>query len=240
MRRTKISHWIFILFLVGFIFHSCADSSTSKEDPIIPEEPEGKYAGFDFITVQEYQVSLSTSNIENEALGGVYLEIFTNNPLDTAGVLIPEHIKLRCYKGITNANGVAACKLNPAANTDSLFVLTYHVGLPRLTSVFLNGENLNIAIGGSDETKSVVKSIAKMAVKLDEIPTVTTDNGYYILGDWGKKGLPEYLEDNDDEITNEFLEKVNASLPEGNTLMETHPEYLASGDDANVEMIEEG
>ncbi len=54
---------------------------------------------FDFKTVQEYQVSVSTSNIANEVLDGVYLEMYTNNPLDTAGVLIPDHLKLRCYKG---------------------------------------------------------------------------------------------------------------------------------------------
>ena len=237
MRRIKINQWIFVLSLISFLFYSCSDSSSETEDPIIPEEAEGKYAGFDFKTVQEYQVSVTTSNVGNEALGEVYLEMYTNNPLDTAGVLIPDHLKIRCYKGLTNSNGVIECKVNPAANTDSLFVLTYHVGLPRLTSAFLSGENLNIAIGGSDQTKSAVKS---MAVKVDEIPTVKTDNGYYILGDWGKKGLPEYLEALDDEITNEFLEKVNASLPEGNTLMETHPEYLANGDDANIEMIDEG
>lgn len=240
MRRIKINQWIIVLSLFSFLFYSCSDSPSETEDPIIPEEAEGKYAGFDFKTVQEYQVSVTTSNVGNEALGEVYLEMYTNNPLDTAGVLIPDHLKIRCYKGLSNANGVIECKVNPAASVDSLFVLTYHVGLPRLTSTFLSGEIINIAIGGSEQTSSATQSVAKMGVKVDNIPDVDDDNGYYILGDWGKKGLPEYLEDTDDEITNEFLEKVNASLPEGKTLMESHPEYLANGDDTNIEMIDEG
>ena len=238
MKLTKITLCLSILFLIGISFYSCSDSSPEDDGGGIenPKEPDGKYAGFDFETVVEYQISLTTSNPQNEPLNGVYLEMYMNNPVDTAGVFVPDYKKSLFYKGLTNSNGAIECKLNPPSSIDSIYVLTYHAGLPRYNSFALQGENVNIAIGGSDNLKSSVKT----AVKIDNIPNVDSDNGYYILGSWGKKGKPDYLESANDEITNDFLEMVNASLPEGNTLMNTHPEYLANGEDANLAMYEEG
>lgn len=235
MKETKIIWFFSILLLLGATFYSCTETSVGDVDGDEDlEELEGDYEGFDFETVQEYQVSVATLNNQNGSLENVYLEMFTSNPLGSDGLLLEDSENLRVFKGLTDSNGLVECKLNPSTTTDSLYVLTYHVGLPSLTAAALEGETVSITIGGADVTTS------SSSVKVDQIPDVDTDNGYYVLGDWGSRGLPEYLESENDEISNEFLERVNASLPEYNTLMETHPEYLTDGDDANINMVEDG
>jgi LruC domain-containing protein len=235
MKVSKFTLFFSILFFCGFTFYSCLDDSLDEDNGGEDlEESEGSYADFDFETVQEYQVSVSTLNNQNESLENVYLEMFTTYPLDDTGTLVEDSQKLRVFKGQTNSNGLVECKLNPSTSTDSLYVLTYYVGLPSLTTVALEGETVSITIGGSEVTTT------SSSVKVDNIPAVDTDNGYYILGDWGSKGLPEYLESDNDDISNEFLERVNASLPEYTSLLESHPEYLTDSDDANIVMVEDG
>ena len=235
MKKTKTTWFLSILLLLGSTLYSCTDKSQDDENgDVDQEEVKGDYAGFDFETVQEYQVSVATLNNQNGPLESVYLEIFTSNPLDTDGLLVENSENLRVFKGLTNSNGLVECKLNPSTTTDSLYVLTYHIGLQSLTSAALQGETLSITIGGTDVTKS------SSSVKVDYIPDVEMDNGYYVLGDWGSKGLPEYLESENDEISNEFLERVNASLPEWYPLTKTHPEYLSNSDKTNIVMVEDG
>jgi len=58
---------------------------------------------------------------------------------------------------------------------------------------------------------------------------------YLTLGTWNSNGLPDYLESEGDYIPQDFLDDVNASLPEYNPLPESHPQYLA--DDAETNLI---
>ncbi|NOU61779.1 LruC domain-containing protein [Marinifilum caeruleilacunae] len=236
MRLLKFTLWYFFAICVSIGFYACSDDGTDDNGTVDPPEQPGKYAGFDFKTTQEYDIRLTASSATNTAIDGVYIELFTEKPIDTAGLFVPNYEKVRFFKGLTNPNGYLECKLNPPASADSLYVLTYHIGLPQLTTVALESEIINIELGGDIASKSTTKT----SVKVDEIPDVDEDNGYYILGDWGKKGKPEYLEAEDDEITNDFLERVNASVPETKPLTETHPEYLENSDDGNIVMVENG
>lgn len=226
----------FFIAVCSVAITACSDSGTDENEVVNPPEQQEKYAGFDFKTTQEYEIQLKTLNVVNSAIGGVYLELYTQRPIDTAGLFIPDYEKARIFKGSTNSNGYLECKLNPPSSADSLFVIAYHIGLSQITPVALESKVINIDLGGNIETKTALKA----GVKVDEIPKVEQDNGYYILGKWGKKGKPEYLENNDDEISNAFLERINASLPETKPLTQTHPEYLESSEDGNIVMIENG
>jgi len=45
---------------------------------------------------------------------------------------------------------------------------------------------------------------------------------------------PNYLVSPNDALSQSYLADVNASLPEGSPLPQTHPEYLATGNEANL------
>lgn len=54
------------------------------------------------------------------------------------------------------------------------------------------------------------------------------------LGSWNENGYPDYLEDNSDEITEEFINRIYNSLPESKDVPEHHPEYISNSVQTNV------
>jgi choice-of-anchor A domain-containing protein/uncharacterized repeat protein (TIGR01451 family) len=62
---------------------------------------------------------------------------------------------------------------------------------------------------------------------------------YKTLGTWNSDGVPNYLEPARDNIDNSLLVKLQASLPEGQNLTVHHPQYLATGAQTNIALLEE-
>jgi LruC domain-containing protein len=200
------------------------------------ETAKTNYGEFDYSTVKEYFVTVTTLNYLNQPIDGVYIELYTENPLGTSGLFRTEAETNKIYKGITDRNGLLKCQINPPSYADSLFVLTYYIGLPSLQAIPLSGEHIEISIGGRTALKG---SPASSLLKKAPIPAPSFINGYYQLGGWNNYGVPDYLEQVNDPISNDFLADVNASLPERDPLPESHPQYLAGSNDASLVLIEE-
>ncbi|WP_421919889.1 LruC domain-containing protein [Marinifilum sp.] len=232
MKLFKLALWCAFAICVSMCLNACLDSDN---DTIEPPQGKGKYADFDFKTVKEYTLSILTTNQKNEAFAGVYLEIFSSNPLDEFGVIKSSSEKTRLFKGVSNKDGEVKCKINPATIVDSIYVLTYQVGLPGITGLALTDDVIDIEIGSRSQTKSATKS----QVKVTEVPAVEKEGNYYVLGSWQNNGSPNYLEADNDELDDDFLNDINASLPEGAPLTQTHPQYLTNSDDANVILIDD-
>jgi len=233
MKLHKLSFCHIIIFLFCFSFYACHDKD--NDDSITPSEEKGKYADFDFKTVKEYTVYISITDQKNEAFKGVYLEVFSENPLNEAGVILPSSIKTRLFKGISNNNGDVDFKINPPTSVENIYVLCYQVGLPQLTKVTLNSTIIKVNIGNDTPINSALKSVNV----LSEIPNVASVNNYFVLGSWQSNGKPNYLESENDQLDYEFLQDINASLPEGRPLTQTHPQYLTNSDDANIILIDD-
>lgn len=194
-------------------------------------------AGFDFKTVHEYNVEISTVN-GNAPLSGVFIMIFTSNPLSSMGTLKKGYESTLIYKGVSNKNGTLNCIINPPTTVDSIHVLVNHIGFQPLHSFALNGENIIKEIN----TVTVSQSSQKSSGNLSGInePTPVVVNGYYTLGTWNNYGVPDYLEPTNDYISNDFLDDVNASLPENIPLPQSHPAYFVESADTNITLVEEG
>ena len=194
------------------------------------------FANFDFKTTKQVKVVISTLSTSNKPIGGVYVELYSQNPLDKDGVLIENSSNYLIFKGMTSSDGKLNCEIAPASNTDSLSVLIGHIGLPTYQQYKISSNELNITIGGSSSQVAPKKAMAvNYAVTLPEPIKV---NGYYVLGGWSTAGLPAYLTIND-EISNDFLADVNASLPERVKLTVSHPEYLSTSTQGGLVLIED-
>jgi LruC domain-containing protein len=62
---------------------------------------------------------------------------------------------------------------------------------------------------------------------------------YSYMGAYTYSGVPKYLESTRDEITQEFLDDLNATLPESKKLTQSHPDYLANGNEGDIVLKEE-
>jgi len=197
-------------------------------------KPVTDYAGFEFETVKEYDVSISTLDRNNLPIKNVYIEIFTSNPLNKDGLLANESEKSKIFKGVTGNNGIMEFKINPPSDLDSIYALIFYVGLPVLKAAALSSSNVKIIISENTTLKSGLKSLKGFA---SPIPTLV--NGYYVIGNWNSYGVPDYLETINDLFDNTFLADVNASMPERVQLPVSHPQYLENNNDGNLNLIDD-
>jgi LruC domain-containing protein len=228
MLRSQKSFIYLVILLVSVSAQSCLKDDYNALKPSID------YTGFEFKTVKEYDVKIETLNRDNLPIKHVYIELFTSNPLDENGLISTKAESYRIFKGITNNNGVLEFKINPPQDVDSIYALTFYIGLPVLKTAGLTSSKVEIIIEENSLAKESEKSTKGMS-----LPIPRFVNGYYVLGDWNNYGIPNYLESANDLFDNTFLADVNASLPERVQLPVSHPQYLENNNDGNLSLIEE-
>ncbi|WP_326936454.1 LruC domain-containing protein [Flavobacterium sp. PL11] len=197
------------------------------------------YSNFDFKTTKEIKVSVSTLNSENKPMGGVPVEIYTQNPLTAEGLLKENSSDFLAFKGISSNAGLLNCEIAPETFTDSLSILVNHIGFPSLKQIKIDSKDINVVVGGSFSQNTNKSSRTSKTSPTADIPNPIKMSGYYVLGSWDNQGKPNYLLGKDDIISNDFLADVNTSLPEYKKLPDSHPEYLNSSDNGNIELVED-
>lgn len=213
-----------------FLLSSCM---TDKFDDI---NKDINYSNFDFKTIKDVKLVITTLTNQNQPLNGVYAEVYSSNPLNVDGSMLETSRDFLVYKGITNASGKLDVSMSIPTTIDSLTVLINHVGLPSVQKIKV-GQSMTVTFGGN--------SVQSIKSKVVAPPTgqyykdVQYVNGFFTLGTWNNAGLPNYLWNPNDVISADFLADVNASLPERIKLTESHPEYLASNSQGSLVLIED-
>lgn len=197
------------------------------------------YANFDFKTTKQIKVTLTTLNTANEPIGGVFVELYSKNPLNLDGSLITNSTDYLIYKGMTTIDGKLNCEIAPATTVDSLNVLVNHIGLPAFQQFKLASNEMNITIGGKPSQSVSKKSNIQKSASAVGYPDPKKVGNYYVLGTWDNSGKPSYLWPTNDVISNALLTDINASLPERIKLPVSHPEYLSTTDEGNIVLIED-
>ena len=231
MKTMNFKSTLVLFSVISLLFASCMDYEELNNNL--------NYTNFDFKTTKQVKVTISTLNTANTPIGGVYVELYSKNPLNSDGTLIDNSTNYLLFKGMTTADGKLNCEIAPATSTDSLSVLVNHIGLPSLQQVKISSNEVNVVIGGAS-MQAVSASIGMSKVSAaTTLPDPVKVSGYYVLGSWDIQGKPAYLWQTNDVITNDFLADINASLPERLKLTTSHPEYLSSSDEGSISLIED-
>jgi len=231
MKTMNFKSTLILVAIFSVLFTSCMNYDDLNNNL--------NFANFDFKTTKQVNVSVSTLNTANQPIGGVYVQIFTENPLTADGLLKENSADFLIFKGVTSATGKLDCYIAPATFVDSLCILVNHIGLPSLQQVKVSSNEIDVVFGGT--SMQVVKSASSMSkvASAAALPVPKQVSGYYVLGSWNSQGKPSYLWQPNDVITNELLSDINASLPEQIKLTVSHPEYLATDDEGSIELIED-
>ena len=231
MKTMSSKTALVLMSILSLILTSCMDDKFNDINSKL------NFANFDFKTTKQVKVNLSTLNMANQPIGGVFVELYSQNPLKTDGTLIANSTDFLMYKGLTNSEGKLNCELSPATTVDSLHVLVSHIGLPTFQQFKISSNDISITIGGNS-VQSASKKV-RSSVTGAILPDPIKNNGYYILGSWKNDGTPNYLWPTNDAIDNSLLTDINASLPERIKLPVSHPEYLTTSDEGNIVLIED-
>ncbi len=205
---------VLLLFVV-----SC---NTKKDTPL--DNPKGMNDlvvadNFNWSTASDALFQVRALDNTNQPIKGAKINIYTSDPLEGGKLIV---------SGATDANGIYKIDYEVPAYYESLFVSTDYVGLPSPGRVELNQQGFNITLGGQ-QIKSHVKSSAGLK---------SVNSSYKYLGGYNTQGVPDYLEPENDVITQSLLNDINNTLPEGEPLPSSHPEYLLPEWDYNLHLIE--
>lgn len=221
-----------LILLSVFFFTGCLEDDFYNLDEDTPNLPDNTYDGFEFNTTKNVDVVIKAYSYENKPIVGAYFEAYSTNPLTNYGTLVADRAQYLLFRGATNSQGIIDFIVSLPTYSDSMYLLSYYIGLEQLRSAAIV----------SDEMEFIYKINSRATLKslVNSSMTPTFVNGFYILGSWNKYGVPDYLYSPGDHISTDFLEDVNASLPEYITLPESHPQYLAGNNDASLKMKEDG
>ena len=229
MKTTYPKLSLVLLSVFSLFLNSCVNDNPNNSDI--------KIDNFDFKTTKEIRVSVSTLNSENKPVGNVSVQIYTQNPLTPQGLLKENSSDFLAFKGISSNAGLLECEIAPQTSVDSLSIIVNQIGFPSIKKVKIDSKNLTIVVGGATSASSN-KSRANSKTAAD-LPDPVKVSNYYVLGSWNPFGKPLYETQPDDKIATDFLKDVDASLPERIKLTESHPEYLSSADNGNIELVED-
>jgi len=218
----------FSLMLAGsLILAACSNDQLSPEleQEIIPLAEREMPADFNYSTKQTVAVDVSARNTNGAGLSGVKLTFFAR---DEYGV------ETELFSGLTDAKGVFKRQVELSASLDEVILKNSFIGLVNEITLPLfdnklsvDYQNLPDAIenGNNDEW------LGKASLS-------------YVLGYLGgyssATGDPYYLTLPGDNISQDFLNDVNSSLPENAPVPNAHPEYLVDGNQINTSMTEDG
>jgi LruC domain-containing protein len=226
---VKTSLVLFSVFIV-FIYSCSPDKEITKDQNSV---------NFDFKTTKQIKVSVSTLDSRNKPIAGALIQIYTQNPLTAEGLLKDNSSDFLAFKGISSKEGIFVSEIATATFVDSLSILVQHIGLPSLTQIKINSENITVVIGGSSNKKASKSAGASKTTATTYIPEPNIVNGYYVLGQWYGQGMPLYLMAVDDIVTADFLADINNSLPEQSKVPEVNPQYLSSSDRGDIVLVED-
>lgn len=186
------------------------------KDLVIPK-------GFSFETTKNVSVSILVKNSFSNLIG-IPVSIYLNNPGTSE---LPNINAKLVGTFISDSNGNINVKLDLPAAQDSLYLKTKYIGLESEAGFAIKGLLASYVYGEGNTLKSApVTNQTKAAFT------------YTFMGTFNSSGVPNYLESVRDKITQGLLDSINASLPEYKHLTVSHPQYLLSGNEANVVLKE--
>ncbi|QQL49518.1 LruC domain-containing protein [Mucilaginibacter ginkgonis] len=191
--------------------------------------------GFNFNTTKSVNLTIALKTNDNNPISGVVVSVYLP---DTAVA------KTSVFKGLTNRNGEITATINVPTQYSQLIIDPAYVGLLRNALANINGVSCNVVIGG-------FSGFAGDVVAPAVTPTVTAKpNAYKGVGVNGTtsvdyaypspydasnaianplvNGVPVYLDPTNNAISSSLLSYINASLPEGSAVPDTHPQYISN------------
>lgn len=235
--KNLINYFFVVIFLS---LSSCVpeiDKIDEEEEVLEPNETTienlKSTSAFSWENTQDTQLVIYTKDNEGNAISNVRVSVWTNYEEDNGTEII---------NGVTNQEGVFRVSYNFEADRKEIVLKTNYIGFIPEAKIPIENGNVEFTFGGDESTEeSAIANKNEYNKKLDNDFEYKVNTGINInyLGAYDKNGVPENLEKKRDKITGNFLNAVNAALPEYRPVPEYHPEYLMRGNEHNLVILEE-
>lgn len=225
MKKLK-SNFLLVIFPLVILF-SCQESPNDDMTDPGPGYPDitnmdslSASDGFNWQLTENVSFAIRALDNTDQAIRGVRFDVFkvTGEGEDLL------------FSGMTGSDGYFRSEHPFAADVDQIVVRTKYIGLANEIVLPVESGRVNYVFGGKQQN---LKSLEGA----ETVSNVNTEFAY--LGSYNSFGVPNYLEPQNDPISEEFLENVNAALPENQPVPQFHPEYLAESNETNLVLLED-
>ncbi len=213
--KTTVNILIAALLLLML---SCKRDNNSLNEPNEIQSMEflNVSSNFNWKTSKTVNVEIYAKDNADNAIPKVRFNVYTDEPEKGGKLMI---------SGVTDKNGYFQRKCEIPAYYTDLVITTDYIGLVNMVKVPVENSSVKYTFGGAN--KSNYKSSFNGILK-------SINSSFRFLGTYDSQGVPDYLEPQDDVIDNEFLDDVNASLPERQPVPQYHPQYLDDSYEHNL------
>ena len=221
------NHLLFTLILLTVSLISCVKKS-AVDNPV-PPDPATKTmkdltipASFNFQTTKEVALGIVVKT-PSSVLSGVPVSVY----LDYPGSSESRNANARLFGTFTSkADGRIDVAIKLPIAQDSIYLTTNYIGLETESGFAIAGTTASYTYGAGNTIKS-----ARLA---DPTSSLKATPSYTFMGSFNSQGVPSYLVPASDALTQDFLNDLNASLPERVSLPVSHPTYLSSDNVGDV------
>ena len=196
---------------------------------------------FLFETTQPLDINITGVDNRSNVMGEIPFELYYRDKESDDSTLV--------MTGRTDANGRFHAQLPFSVNTGTIIAKTNYVGLPDYIKVPVLSSRVDIAFGATNNPTQKLKDE-------DGNPIAQSFNGGGDLGGSGgggtgiesdpwaymgtvnSLGVPNYLMAQSDVVSQDILNMINASLPEGRPVPSYNPEYIDASTRSNISLTD--
>lgn len=232
MKNLQKLFFLAILSISFLFVISCNKDNIDNTDPVVEN-----ITDFDFATIGDAQLNIDYKMAFNSP---VLFKVFDRNPYKVnpndpdLQVLDPEAKEI--FKGITQDKGKFSGKISIKKSVTEIFLYTTTIGVPQLLKATIS--NNSFTIDATNEANFT--EVASAGVKSTDVVAhnAILAGGFNTLGNWNSKGVPNYLLAQNDLISAELINDINASLPEDSKVQDVNPQFISQGVNSALHIIE--
>ena len=213
-----MQHKLALVMAGSLLLMACENDQLSPElgQDVVPLADRDMPADFNYSTKQLVSVDIKARTNNKQALSGVKLTFFS---------LDEEANEKELFSGLTDSQGNFVREVQLPASLERVVVRNNFIGL--INEVML-------PIAGNSIHFDYASDIVGDDVATGFLGKSSSASDFVFLSDYNTHGKPFDLVRPQDPIEQPFLNDVNSSLPEGVSVVGTHPEYLADGRQSNT------
>ena len=216
----KTTYFTVGLFTFLLLMAGCQEKTSPEPEPgseIENMEDLQISDNFRFNTTEDLSIRVSVSSSAGIPVKNATISVFSGKPEEDGKLLL---------KGGTDSQGMYESTYPLPTYIQEAYVTVDQIGIPNHRLIAVEGHQLDVEFG-------TATAKASNSYKLSPKSAGDFDYPVTYLGGYDSEGVPDYLVE-DDNVSQDFLDDINNSLPERVALPVSHPEYLDENNDLDL------
>lgn len=212
---------ILTFIALALVFASCKKDSTATNPTEVPADIKELQvpASFNYETATKINAQISVKNLTDGPLEGIRVNFYNKDPFEGGKLL---------GSGFTAADGTLNTDVQIPTYLEEVFVECNYKGFANSYTVSTQS-NIAVNFGGSPIARKFKKN------KSTNVNTrIPAGGNVYYMGTSSASGLPDYLENPGDVLSQDFLDDINSSLPSGQNVPNFNAGYLTTANEYEI------